>query len=43
MKKLVSLILCLCMVFALVGCSGTTEAPAPEAAPAEEAAPADAE
>ena len=41
MKKIISLILLLCMVFALAACGGT-EAPAEEA-PAEEATEAPAE
>lgn len=40
MKKILALLLCLCMVFALCACGGTQSAPAEEPAPAEDAAPA---
>ena len=39
MKKLLSLLLAVCMLLALCACGAVEEAPAPEAAPAGEAAP----
>ena len=39
MKKLIALVLTLCMVFGMVACASKTDAPAEPAAPATEPAP----